>query len=295
GGTRLIARDPITKKIAGHGRVIEGSRFKQVAAGAFHILSIAVAQSHLDDINRSLGEINNKLDYLVGYLKDKDLAQLRGTVKYLEYIVNKMNEHGSPESIPSEKKNQLEAIRRDVMVWAEQHCSEITAIKMKIKNQADIDSWGGTENTHKALINLKQDLQHLVEYKNLLLRIISLVEIGTLYIDPFADVNEHDQIRRETNRSMHELEGALHELRDKANTLLAKSLWNKEETISQRRGEVLNGQVDVLKQLTSGQNEFIGSIDLLNSQIKRFRSDGNEFKMALTFDEKGEVQQVAMV
>ena len=46
-------------KIVGKGRIIQAGKARQLAGGAFQLVSIAVAQSHLADIERSLTQISH--------------------------------------------------------------------------------------------------------------------------------------------------------------------------------------------------------------------------------------------
>ncbi|WP_333966885.1 hypothetical protein [Burkholderia orbicola] len=87
GGTRAMARRVDNGQIAAHGRVLEGGRVRQMAAGAFQLLSIAVAQSHLDDISRNLISIKNEIAGIREQLHINAKSRLTGTVDYLSRVV----------------------------------------------------------------------------------------------------------------------------------------------------------------------------------------------------------------
>lgn len=295
GGSRLMARDVKSKTFSGHGRVIDGGRIKHLAAGVFHIVSIAVAQSHLDEINRSLEKIKESVEDVKRYLSDKDKAKLRGTFTYMKGLVEIMNDLESPELVTPEKRNQLEAIRRETLEWAEQlHC-EAVAINEKIGLQKDIDSFGGTENTFIALKLLLNSVGDLVEKRNLLLNIMELLEVGSVYLDPMGYRKTNLVFREEAEKSINTLEAALANMRDRCHILLAKAVWNSESTLEQRRKVIINDQEELLKIARTGQTQYINTFTALENHLNKIKSENNNIKMVLNFDNAGEVSCVALI
>lgn len=101
-GQRLMARTVDSKKFVGQGRFIAAGKLKQLGVGAFHIVSIAVAQAHLAEINKNLEEIKGGIKDIRDFMEIKDNAQLTGTVEYLEYIVDFIRRMDSPDQLPIE-------------------------------------------------------------------------------------------------------------------------------------------------------------------------------------------------
>lgn len=295
GGARLMARDVESKAFSGHGRILDGGCARQMAAGAFHILSIAVAQSHLDDINRGLTEIKIALEDVKRYFGDKDKAKLRGTLVYLEYLVSMMNDLGSPEKVPSEKRNQLEAIRRETMEWVEQLRYEAVALQEQIDAQQDVDSWGGTENTFNALKSLAGKMTDLIEKRNTLLRIMALLEVGSVYLDPLGNDKTSSPFISDSTQDMKTIEMMLGTIRDRSNQLLSKSLWNKETTLNERRTSIMKMQEELLALAVENQSQYAETMNSLRQHLQRIRKSDKEIHMALTFDQEGVVKQVALL
>ncbi|SDZ85956.1 hypothetical protein [Microbulbifer marinus] len=295
GGARVMARDVASKKIAGHGRIVEAGRVRQVAAGAFHLVSIAVAQSHLADINRSLKEISSAINDVKTHLNNQDKARMQGTQRYLQYLLGVMNGLESPEQVPTEKKVQLEAIHRDTLEWAEQLRLEVDALKAKIARQEDVDSFGGTEYTFKALCELAQSAQHLIDKRNLLLRILVSLQVGKAYLNP---LNEERLSFEYVTQSVADLEltqATLGVLRDRTLQLLAKALFNRSSTLDERRAQLLRKQEELLTLAQTGQEEYASIAHSLGQHYQRLRENNREVRMALEFDAAGEVRQLALV
>lgn len=294
GGSRLMARDVGTKSIAGHGRVLDGGRVRQIATGAFHVVSIAVAQSHLDDINRSLSEIKSSVEDVKKYLENKDIARLRGTIAYLEYLVSFMNNLTSPERVPSEKRNQLEAIRRESMEWSEQLRVELSDLKSKIKSQQDVDL-SGTEHTFNAMKTHANSMERLIEKRNFLLRIMILLDVGTAYLDPLTvdDVSKNFMV--DGWEDMKAIESVLSIFRDQSNLLLSKSFFNKNVTLDKRRDELILQQEKLA--ICSDQNfqNYVQTTNALDQHFQRMRKNNQEIRMALSYDQNGDVKQVALL
>jgi hypothetical protein len=258
-------------------------------------LSIAVAQSHLDDINRGLNEIKSAVTDVKRYLGDKDKAKLRGTMSYLEYLVSVMNDLDSPDQVTGEKRNQLEAIRRETMEWAEQLRYETVALKEKIDAQQDTDSWGGTENTFNAMQAHAKSVEDLIEKRNLLLRIMALLNVGTVYLDPLGKDKTSIAFMAESIQSIKVVETALMSMRDRSFALLSNAFWNKESTLNDRRHSIVKEQENLLALALENQRGYEKTIGMLDVHLQKIHQNNQEIRMAVTFDNDGEVNQVALI
>ncbi len=63
-----------SNKVVGKARLIQGGRAKQLAGGAFQLVSIAVAQSHLADIEKSLSAIKGSISEILERQENEDKA-----------------------------------------------------------------------------------------------------------------------------------------------------------------------------------------------------------------------------
>jgi hypothetical protein len=75
-----------SNKVVGKARLIQGGKAKQLAGGAFQLVSIAVAQSHLADIERSLSAIKSSISEILERQENEDKARITGAFDYLREI-----------------------------------------------------------------------------------------------------------------------------------------------------------------------------------------------------------------
>ncbi|MDQ7986240.1 hypothetical protein QYS36_14970 [Pseudomonas sp. G34] len=293
GGQRAIAVAG-NGKIAGHGRLLEAGKAKQLAAGAFHLLSIAVAQSHLADINRSLTEIQGAIERLQRAIDDKDHAQLRGSMNYLEYLVGFMRDLETPDLFPQEKRNQLEAIKHQTMQWIEQLQLEALRLKGDIEQQQEVDTFG-TGETHKALMVHAAKVNGLLQKRDVLLRILALLDIGTAYLDPIARGKWTLSLGEKCGQSFKEIDALLTTQRDRSIQLLSKATFNRKGTLDQRRNELLSENEGMRVLTLEHQKTYVATADILTQHLKKYRNENQPIRTALTFDQHGEVCKVAML
>lgn len=116
GETLADARGP-AGKFVGKGRIFDGGKVRQLASGAFQLVSIAVAQSHLADINKSLNSIQDSVEEVISKLENEDKTKISGAIDYLKNIAEHMKSLKFPSEISAEKSLQLEAIIRDSFSW----------------------------------------------------------------------------------------------------------------------------------------------------------------------------------
>ncbi|MCM2480613.1 hypothetical protein [Burkholderia glumae] len=295
GGTRAMARRVDNGQIAGHGRILEGGRVRQMAAGAFQLLSIAVAQSHLDDISRNLISIKNEIAGIREQLHINDKSRLTGTVDYLSRVVALIQKMASPDEIRSEKKVEMEAISREVSAWIEQIRLEVEAFNKRVANVGDQDTFGGTETTYKSLKQHADAARTILEKHNLVLRILALMRLCEAYIAPLETDSLPESWTSQPPATTADFERSMITLRDKANQLLSRALWNKQETLEQRRNNVISMTEQLLG---TARQEFAGYdslMDRINFNLKRLAQKDGKVRMAVSFDADSNVNSVALV
>jgi hypothetical protein len=291
GGHYAIARDVGTKRTAGQGRVIQAGGARQLAAGMFHLASIAVAQAHLADINRNLGEIKTLVQDLSRRLDGKDLAELEGSLQYLQEMAAVLRDLVDPAELPSEKRNQLENMRVKAMASMAFIAREIGALGSKISSQKSKDNFG-TGNTHSALVSLAEDASQLVARYQFTLRLVALIEICDTYLDPtrrFTSKETFEQGGRELRAS---LSGVLAQLRDRANVLLGQALFNSHKKLDARRSSILATQDQLLEQVVECHQGFDHMLKALSEHSDRVYAPNARTRMQLQFDDRGMVEAV---
>ena len=135
----------------------------------------------------------------------------------------------------------------------------------------------------------------MVEKRNLLLNIMELLEVGSVYLDPMGYRKTNLVFREEAEKSINTLEAALANMRDRCHILLAKAVWNSESTLEQRRKVIINDQEELLKIARTGQTQYINTFTALENHLNKIKSENNNIKMVLNFDNAGEVSCVALI
>lgn len=295
GGSRAMARDVETGQIAGHARLLEGGRVKQLAAGAFQLLSIAVAQSHLDDISKNLKAIADEVEALRKYFDSKDKSNLLGTVEYLTGVVAKIQKMVAPETIRREKQGELETITREVPAWIAQIKDEIAALTARVAKEVDQDTFGGTEATHKALKRHVDAAQTILDKSNFLLRVIALLRVCNVYLAP-KDAEPVPQFWIDGTVAIEAgYRGLTVKLRDQAHALLSHALWNKKETLDARRAEIVQATERLQRLATQEQAAYEGFVNRIGLSMERLKTDDGKLHMAVSFDADSNVKAVALM
>lgn len=295
-GQRLMARAVDSKRFVGHGRFMKAGQLKKIGVSAFHIVSIAVAQAHLAEINENLEQIKEGVKDIRDFLEDKDIAQLSGTLGYLKYIVEFISRMESPDQLPIEKRTELESIRREMMIWVVQIEQEARRLSDKIKEQGDEDSWsGGTGNTFEKLKEHARASERLIRKYKLLLRTAGLLYMTSAYLDPVV-FKDKDGIRiLQAYEATNTLLGALQQLEEKSESLLSSAVWNRKETLEQRKQHIKQ-EVWLLGDQTRQEERFFADgIGRLKNKVRRIADPQGKVRITITFDNESNPEYVELV
>jgi hypothetical protein len=293
-GHRLIARASDSKKYVGQGRLIESRNLRSLGSSIFHIASIAVAQAHLADINKNLDEIKANVQSIRDFLEDQDVARLKGTIEYLDYVVDYIGRLESPEKFPPEKRAELESIRRDLMTWSVQVGLEADRLQAKIKNQ-NIEDFVGTGNTFSKLHSHAIATEQLIQKHGLVLRIETLLYMTAAYLDPLA-LRDRDAVRISSPGETAKTLGAtVDQLENTSSILLADAFFNRKETLQQRQLRIKD-KVRMLREVSSQAEEmYATSLQAVKEHLKSLAGTQRHIQIAVTFDCTGNPKQVHMV
>ncbi|MNL38933.1 hypothetical protein D3C87_1611810 [compost metagenome] len=84
-------------------------------------------------------------------------------------------------------------------------------------------------------------------------------------------------------------------LRDKANQLLSRALWNKQETLESRRREVVAASELVRDTAREEFAAYDSLMERININLKRLGRVDGKIRMAVSFDAESNVRSVALV
>ncbi|HDR1215772.1 TPA: hypothetical protein QB593_000224 [Pasteurella multocida] len=282
---------PGLKPVVGKGR-IKTNVSKQIAAAGFQLLSFAVAQSHLDNINSHLYEIEALCNAIRLNNENNELGKITGNIQYLEGIIRKISKYSDPYAISLTQRNEIEA---SIRIFAEHKSiliQNIQSLIERINNQSNIDTFG----SEKTFITLRKKMS---EYDSIIKRIELLSKYYILlfmiigYLDPcyecfslidenifFDKLNELDAIYRES-------------INTSANKLLAAT-FNANDTLELRKEHIsLNvyRQGFIFNTIKDGRKRVLNNLSSYLDKLKK----PEYVKYALQFDEKGNIEQATLV
>ncbi|EGR4199682.1 hypothetical protein ACENVV_003484 [Vibrio cholerae] len=279
-------------KIVGKGRLIEGGKVRQLAAGAFQLVSIAVAQSHLADIHDSLSKLNNVVESIINHLDNDDKSKISGALEYLKGIAEDIAQYKSAEALSAQKRVIIESIIKDSHIWVDKSLRDFEDVIRAIERQEDIDRFGGTEDTYNELKRYSDRAESVYEKRELLSELHKLLYLILMYIDPSLKHYSRPNLKAEKWQQL--ISKYKKTLLSKNEELLTKAFWNAESTLQMRRENIEFRTQKATERLTEQGLIHSKNIAELESDLLRMFNN-NELKVAIAFDNSGEIEQVAFV
>ena len=138
-----ILVDSDSKKIKEIPKLKLTGKTKQLLTGGYQLLSIAVAQSHLADIEKSLSSIKSLVKNIQDKLEAEDRANLKGAIRYLENkIIPLIKNYDGQNQIGQEYKNEFQSIIRDIYTWEDKFLEEFEILNKEIQQLKSKDTFG---------------------------------------------------------------------------------------------------------------------------------------------------------
>lgn len=279
-------------QVVGKGRLIEGGKVRQLASGAFQLVSIAVAQSHLADINDSLSKLNDAVESIINHLDNDDKSKISGALEYLKGIAEDIAQYKSAEALSAQKRVIIESIIKDSHTWVNKSLRDFENVIAAIEKQEDIDRFGGTEDTYNKLKWHSNRIESIYEKREILSELHKLLYLILMYIDP--SLKDYSRPNLKVEKWQNLISKYRQTLLSKNEELLTRAFWNADSTLKTRKENIelhANKSSDLLLKQNSVHSQ---SIATLENDLLRMFSD-NELRVALTFDIHGEVEQAAFV
>lgn len=244
-GYRAMAMGP--DGIKEHARLFEVENLENLIDGAaiWQIASVIVAQKHLADISQKLDEIKKEIHNVSSFLNDQRRATLTSTFRYLEQIAIAI---GNGE-LSSSARTAVEFLELDLLAV---HAHLVVEIQRKLHEIPKDSDTFGTEslcaNIGKKiedLSSLSDDISLCFTTRTAAWHVLSLYpgEPVTKRVRFDGIQNDLDALR---NLSV-EIDMAI-----KRDSSAIQSLWNKDETIAQRKSKLLD-QVGRASAMVSNQ------------------------------------------
>lgn len=281
-----------SNKVVGKARLIQGGKAKQLAGGAFQLVSIAVAQSHLADIERSLSAIKSSISEILERQENEDKARITGAFDYLREIATHMKELRCPDELPQQKRNAIEAIIKDSYSWRNKLEEDMNSLINQISILTDLDTFG-TGDTYERLKSLIEKIRPLLKRRELLLNLASAINFVTAYLDPAKreysklDVNEDHW------------SGLIDKFKDavlnRESALMGKAFWNSSETLQLRKDKLRSLSSDYHRTGNDQQTHYLALRNSLAENMSRFIGPSGDVRIAISFDGHGNVGGAAIV
>lgn len=291
GETLADAVDAAGKKIVGKGRIVEGGKLKQLSVGAFNLLSIAVAQSHLASIESSLSDIKGQLKDIKDKLSANDYSELKGAIDYYTEIKDKISLNNSPSELSENIANSVEILHKDSHTWRNKIFKDFEDLIDSVKALKDLDTFG-TENTFKKLMELIKGVERISERYALLLQLSLISKAVLYYVDPSSKKFTPLKVEMETwHKHVDDFENAIY---GKATSVLTKAVWNESSTLESRKNNILLQAKLYRHEISDNAKWFADSYARLESNMSSM-FDAGEIKLALEFDSNGDVSRTALL
>ena len=281
-----------SNKVVGKARLIQGGKAKQLAGGAFQLVSIAVAQSHLADIERSLSAIKSSISEIIERQENEDKARITGAFDYLREIATHMKELRCPDELPQQKRNPIEGIIKDSYSWRNKLEEDMTSLVSQILNLTDLDTFG-TGDTFEKLKSLIEKIKPLLKRRELLLNLASAVNFVTAYLDPAK--REYSRIDVNENHWSSLIDQFKDAVLNRESALMGKSFWNSSETLQLRKDKLRSLSSDYHRTGNDQQTDYLALRSSLTDNMSRFIGPNGDVRIAISFDGHGNVGGAAIV
>lgn len=280
-----------SNKVVGKARLIQGGKAKQLASGAFQIVSIAVAQSHLADIERSLSAIKGSISEVLERQENEDKAKITGAFDYLREISEHMKDLRCPDELPQQKKNAIEVIIKDSYSWRNKLEEDMASLTTQISNLEDRDTFG-TGDTFKNLKDLIERIRPLLKRRELFLNLASAINFVTAYIDPAKREYSNIDIN-ETNWS-NLIDQFKDTVLERESKLMHKAFWNSNETLELRKDKLKSLSSDYHRTGHDQEDDYLTLRNSLVDSMSRLIGPNGNVRIAISFDGKGEVSSTSV-
>lgn len=281
-----------TGQVIGKGRVVQAGSARQIAAGAFQLVSIAVAQAHLADIERSLKSIKSGIAELLNRLEATDQSSISGAIAYLNEVAQHMKDSEVPIELSSEKSHVIESINQMGFTWRDKVQCDLINLTQQVKILKDADKFG-TGNTHQELRKLVDKVHPLLNRYDLLLQLAAVTSMIVAYLDPAGQ--KYTRMRPEVDEWTKLVENFCSELKNKTRELLKSATFTSNELLEYRKADIYQLISKYQTEAFSQKNNFIELIGKLDKSTRQLTLRNGGVSLALRYDTDGVLRDAAFV
>lgn len=282
---RAWAKNIANNQFAGHAHIVQVGQTTQFLTGSYQLLSIAVAQSHLADIEKRLYSIDISLKQIIEKLELEDKSRIQGAISYIKSIFETIKKNDYKKELSPSQKNQIEQKNSDILHWRDKLLLEFELLVNDINKIGNIDTFG-TENLFNELKKVIKDrINPLKDRYSLLIELNLLLTILIKYIDP--ENKEFTKIDINLDEFSKKIELIFESIESKQQLKL-KSIFNKDYTLQDRK-----------KVLALLQNRYKDNFNYLSTDYKNkilsidntFSISNNNMRIFLSLDANSQIKQ----
>jgi len=279
-------------KIAGKGRIIEGGKLKQIATGSFQVISLIVAQAHLAEIDKNLADIKTSVQKIYQSLEDTHLAKIEGRIHYLENIIDKMRRGDFDYEVSLQIKNKIEDTVADAYEWQAILFSRVKSLTASAGALQNSDTFG-TGDTFQKLKGIAEEINPLIQRRNILLTLAALLAYIQACIDPTNKEFSQLDLQRVYWESL--LITFAQTVGQKSKTLLSQAKFNSQEMLDHRRFFIDTTLDSAQKMAEYSHAHYESSLLKLRNNHRQILTENGKLRLAVTHDERGEIIKAAVV
>lgn len=283
-----------TNKIVGKARV-KTNLPKQISTAGFQILSFAVAQAHLEDINLHLNKIENLCRDIIISKRDEDIGNLKGEIEYLKDMISEIRDFSNPETLLSDgQKNNLENIINGFSKTKSKFTEKFNSLIKKIENQRNIDKFG-TENTYLELKSKLDEYNYLLKELELITRLYIMIKMITGYTDPLSKFFTSTKSIENFFNDINKLQDKFIQLVPDVINNLLKATFNVQGTLDVRRESLLLSLQIHHQRFNTINDSRKEVLNRLDNQLSKLSNTNKGIRYALRFNANGEVVEASLV
>ncbi|MGJ8525740.1 hypothetical protein LMG33818_001487 [Halomonadaceae bacterium LMG 33818] len=289
GGTYADAADR-SGKIVGKGQIYKSGRLKSVSAGLFQIVSIAVAQSHLEDINRNLEDIKNLIAQIEQKLENQEKSEIEGDIGYITEVVKRMSTL-QPSTLSGEIKYQIEHINTKMYKYNSSINNDLKTLTSTINKLENKDRFGSGDSKD-AIIDIVSRLDPILTRRELLLKLSFIVSCVSIYVDPINETFSSFNLNKENWNNLFAV--FIESTNQKSNKLI-QSKFNSDKTLNDRK-TLINSIVTLkLHHAYDIQRTYDDLIEKNKTKLNALKNSSGDIRIALSYNNSGAIEKGAVI
>lgn len=277
-GFRGFARDK-DGNIIEHVRLFDSKNLSKIVnfAAIYNVASLVVAQKHLADINQSLKNIEEKLNDISEFQTNERKSKIQGVIKYYSQITNNIIKNGGkPETSQLLEKNECN------LLSIQEHILKDINDLLNRKSIEDTDTFG-TESLAKSINNYQEKIHKL--HSDFLLclhaRAYGWQLLASYSLDDDLLSPRLDDIKKTIN--LHN-ESHFNSIKQNTKDKVKKidSFFNKEETLNQRKLQLLNKSEEIINNMIADIKNLKAELEAAEKFYEMKKND--EYTLALKIE-----------